>query len=387
MNNSATLGSDAGWVENLLSAAIEQRASDIHIEPSREEIDVRIRVDGQLRHIQTLDKSTHEPLVSRIKVLSQMDIAEHRAPQDGHFEFTSNQTLFSVRVSTIPTIHGEAAVLRLHIREGESLNLKELGFDASQMEVVQKLLTQPSGMVLSTGPNGSGKTTLLYACLQVLNKPTANIITVEDPVERQLKGVRQIQVTDSGKLTFTSVLRSILRQDPDVIMVGEIRDPDSAQISVQAALTGRLVFSTIHTFNVFAVIARFMEMGIPRSIIANSINAIISPRLIRKICQNCRVRYQPTEPERKFFDLGSGAYFTGSGCNVCYETGYAGRVGVFEIVPFDQDIRLAIVESKNISDVLKVVKIKKHKTLLECAIDKVKDGTTTVAELIRVVGV
>lgn len=387
MDNLSTFGSDAGWVENLLSAAIQQRASDIHIEPGREEFDVRIRVDGQLRLIQSLDKSTHEPLISRIKVLSQMDIAEHRAPQDGHFEFTSNQKLFSVRVSTIPTIHGEAAVLRLHVREGESLNLEQLGLDKGQLEVVQKLLSQPSGMVLSTGPNNSGKTTLLYSCLQVLNRPTANIITVEDPVELYLKGVRQIQVTDGGKLTFSSVLRSILRQDPDIIMVGEIRDPDSAQISIQAALTGRLVFSTIHTFNVFAVIARFMEMGIPRSIIANSINAIISPRLIRKICQNCRVRYQPTEQEKKFFDLGNGTYFTGSGCNVCSGTGFAGRVGIFEIIPFDQEIRLTIVESQNLSDILKVVKTKTHKTLLQSAIDRVKDGTTSVAELIRVVGV
>src|SRR3989344_3215734 len=381
------------WLNNLLSKAIEAKASDVHIEPDRDNLRIRYRVDGLLYVSETLSIERQEPIISRIKVVSNLDITEHRLPLDGHFEFRygglGGFRIFNIRVSTFPTVYGEAVVLRILNREDSLINLDSLGFDEGQLEKVNSLITQPYGMILITGPSGSGKTTLLYSILNILNKPTANIITIEDPVELQMDGVRQTQVQDVVGLTFAKALRAVLRQDPDIVMVGEIRDSDSAQIAIQAALTGRMLFASFHTLSVFAVVARLIEMGIPRSVISNSIMGIISCRLVRKICPSCKTPYQLTPNESKLLDIQNSEennFYIGKGCDDCRQSGYIGRVGIYEVVPFDEDVRSAIIENEHPSKITTILKNKKEKRLEESAMEKVYQGITSSQEIIRVVG-
>lgn len=378
------------WLDNLLSRAIQLRASDIHIEPTREVLSIRFRIDGSLHLIENIYKGSYETIISRIKVISQLDSIEHRLPQGGHFESNYKNRLFNIRVSTFPVIYGEAVVMRILNREDVILNLKDLGFDPYQFEAVDKLIKQPYGMILITGPSGSGKTTLLYSILNVLSNATNNIITIEDPVEIQVEGMRQAQVYEYSDFNFATALRSVLRQDPDILMVGEIRDEESAQIAIQAALTGRLVLSTFHTLNVFAVISRLIEMEIPQSVIANAIMGVISTRLVRKICPTCREVYTPTEEEKIILSqevTPNQLFYRGKGCEKCLKSGYFGRTGVFEVIPFDNEIRALILEEKpRFLEMVRLLQSKKIKALTESAMDKVYQGITTLQEVIRVTG-
>lgn len=375
------------WLTGLLAKAIDLRASDIHIEITRDILSVRFRIDGILYLIETLNKESHKTIIAHIKIVAQLDSMDFRLPQDGHFEFTHNNHIFNIRVSTFPTIYGEVVVMRILNREDILLKLGDLGFDNYQLEIINNLIHEPYGMILITGPSGSGKTTLLYSALNVLNKPSINIITIEDPTELQIDGMRQSQVNESSEFKFATALRSVLRQDPDIIMVGEIRDDETAQIAIQAALTGRLVFSTFHTLNVPAVVTRLIEMGIPQSVVANAIAGVISTRLVRKICPDCKVPYQLSEEEKKMLgeDLApEQAFYKGIGCGKCLKSGYFGRTGIFEIIPFDEEIRFGILEKLRLSEMAQTLQKKEIKSLRQSALDKACQGLTTAAEVIRV---
>src|SRR3989338_1075797 len=375
------------WLNKVLTDAIGKRASDIHIEPQREKIQIKFRIDGMLRDIEHVNLDSSESTTSRIKVLAGLDITEHRLPQDGHFEFNYDIRVYNIRVSAFPTIYGEAIVMRILNREDILISISQLGFDETQYKTVLNLISQPYGMILTTGQSGSGKTTLLYSMLNSVKKDTNNIITIEDPVEVQMEGIRQTHISEVVGFTFAKALRAVLRQDPDVIMVGEIRDSETAQISIQAALTGRLVFSTFHTLNVFGVTARLIEMGVPRSVTANSVNAVISSRLVRKICNSCKEQHSPTPQEAKFLgNSQTNAVYKGKGCNECLASGFKGRIGIFEVVPFDDDIRSVITESPQLANLLPIIKQKKIKSLRNSSVDKVIQGVTSIDEAIRVTG-
>ena len=286
-------------VDQIIHQAIEGKASDIHLDPSREGLVVRFRVDGILYAIQTLEQYTEEEVVSRIKVMAQMNIAERRFPQDGHFEFPHEEKTYNIRVSTAPTIYGEATALRILNREDVIVGLGDLGLNAEQLKLATKIIASPSGMVLVTGPTGSGKTTFLYSALGTFNKVARNIITLEDPVEFPMQSVRQIQIDESIGLGFAKSMRAMVRQDPDVIMLGEIRDSETAQMAFQAALTGILVFATFHTFDVPGLVIRLIEMGVPRSVVAHALSGVISSRLARKICSACAQPYALSDLDPK----------------------------------------------------------------------------------------
>lgn len=383
----ATETSVEEWLNKLLEQAIDNRGSDIHFEPERDKISIRVRIDGFLHTMETLDFEFQEVIVSRIKILGQMDITKHRMPQDGGFEFQHKNRRYSMRISTYPTIYGEAAVLRILDQEQSLRELKDLGLDETQLKWMNRLILKPYGMILITGPSGSGKTTLLYSVLNILNTPENNIMTIEDPVEVQMNQIRQAQTNQYREFNFPTALRAVLRQDPDIVMVGEIRDKETAQISIQAALTGKLVFSTFHTLDVFAVVTRFIEMDIPRSVVAHTIEGIVSSRLVRQICPDCKTEYQPTEYEKRI--VGDTLppdfkYYKGAGCKSCAGTGYRGRIGIFEVVVFDDDIRTKILAAGTSQEMNALLKEKQVKSLRGSAIDKVKQGVTTLEEVIRV---
>ncbi len=375
------------WLNKLLEKAIASRASDIHLEPERGQFSIRARVDGLLHTMESLDTQYQEVIISRIKVLAQMDITKHRLPQDGGFEFSSQGRIYNIRVSTYPTVYGETAVLRILDREGSLLALSDLGFNEQQLKVLDKLIHTSYGMILITGPSGSGKTTQMYSMLNVLNKPENNIMTIEDPVEVQVNSIRQAQTNRYQDFNFPTALRAVLRQDPDIVMVGEIRDKETAQISIQAALTGRLIFSTFHTLNVFAVVTRFIEMDIPRSVVAHTLEGIISSRLVRKICTHCKIDHKITDHERLILDgqiPENLKTFEGKGCDKCMNTGYYGRTGIFQVIAFDDDIRTAILDSKSSVEINALIKEKKMGTLMSSALEKAQGGITTLEEVIRV---
>ena len=377
------------WLEKLVAKAIESRASDVHIEPSRKHATIRLRIDGLLYELDKFDKENYEQMVSKIKVFSKLNITEHKLPQDGHFEFDHKDKEYNIRVSTYPTIYGEVVVLRILSRGESILGMQELGLDNQQYVDVVDLIHSPYGMMLITGPSGSGKTTLLNSILTKLNRSDNNIIAIEDPVEIQIEGIRQTQVSQYEKFNFATALRAVLRQDPDIVMVGEIRDKETAQISIQAALTGRMIFSTFHTLDVFGVISRMLEMDIPRSVLAHTINGIVSTRLVRKICNVCKGPHELTDDEKKFIggvELEKRDFYSGKGCDQCIESGYYGRIGIFEVIKFDSNIRAMISDNVDYTEMLRVLKKINNKTLGESALDKVYQGVTTIEEVIRVVG-
>ena len=377
------------WLDKLVAKAIDSRASDVHIEPSRDYATIRLRVDGFLYELERFEKESYEQMISQIKVFSQLDITQHRLPQDGHFEFKNKDRVYSIRVSTYPTIYGEVAVFRILNRDESLLSLKELGLDERQYKDVVDLIHSPYGMILITGPSGSGKTTFLNAILTMINKPDNNVITIEDPVELQMDGIRQTQVNQYDEFDFAAALRTVLRQDPDIMMVGEIRDKETAQISIQAALTGKLIFSTFHTLDVFGIISRMIEMEIPRSVLAHTISGIVMARLVRKICNACKSPHELTEDEKNILrgvDFGAKTFYKGKGCDHCAKSGYYGRVGIFEVIKFGSDIRAMIVDNVPYRDMLNVLEQTHVKTLGESALDKVYDGVTTMEEAVRVVG-
>lgn len=378
-------------VNLLIMRAIKDNASDIHIEPDASMLRIRMRIDGVLHEENQIPKILEAAIVSRIKILANMDIAERRIPQDGRFQVKMGDHPIDLRISTIPTIFGENVVLRLLDPESSLLlsGLESLGFLESILETYRRLIYRPYGIILVTGPTGSGKTTTLYASLNTINSIEKNIITIEDPVEYQLPLVRQIQINPKAGITFANGLRSILRQDPDVIMVGEIRDLETAEIAIQSALTGHLVFSTLHTNDAPGSITRLLDMGVEPFLVASSIIGIVAQRLVRTICPSCRETYHPSA---KFLaELGMEkeadkiTFYRGKGCSGCRNTGYKGRTAIFELMIPDEKSRHLIISKATSGDIRASIKeTQGMKTLREEGVEKVKAYLTTVEEVIRV---
>ncbi len=357
-------------INALLTQALREGASDIHIEPFELTSVVRFRIDGSLRDIVRPRKAIHGSLISRIKIMAQLDIAEKRLPQDGRITLRVGGKPVDVRVSTLPTGHGERAVLRLLDKEANRLDLNHLGMAGDMLGEFDTLINQPHGIVLVTGPTGSGKTTTLYAALSMLNATTTNILTVEDPIEYDLIGVGQTQVNQRIDMTFAKALRAILRQDPDVIMIGEIRDLETAQIAVQASLTGHLVLATLHTNDASAAVTRLLDMGIEPFLLSSSLLGVLAQRLVRKLCSNC-----------KTFDT---QHWHAIGCDQCGHTGYQGRVGVYELLQTTDQIRAQIHERASEAQVRAAAQASGMRTMREDGERWLNDGTTTQAELLRV---
>ena len=359
-------------INALLTQSLREGASDIHIEPFEQTSVVRFRIDGALRDVVRPRKAIHASLISRIKIMSQLDIAEKRLPQDGRITLRVGGKPVDVRVSTLPTGHGERAVLRLLDKEAGRLDLSHLGMSPALLPQFDRMINQPHGIVLVTGPTGSGKTTTLYAALSLLNAATTNIMTVEDPIEYDLNGVGQTQVNPRIDMTFAKALRAILRQDPDVIMIGEIRDLETAQIAVQASLTGHLVLATLHTNDASAAVTRLLDMGIEPFLLSSSLLGVLAQRLVRKLCGAC-----------KTFDHHSG-YWQAVGCEQCGHTGYQGRVGVYELLRTTEQIRAQIHNRASEADVRAVALQDGMTGMREDGERWLRDGTTTQAELLRV---
>ncbi len=376
-------------VNLVLSQAVKSRASDIHIEPYQDKLKVRYRVDGILYDMLTPPKHIQSTLVSRIKVMAKLNIAEKRLPQDGRIEIRIANKNVDIRVSTIPTGFGERVVLRLLDKSSVLLKLSDLGLPEDRLRLIKKLIRMPHGIILVTGPTGSGKTTTLYAALTMINHPDINIITIEDPVEYQIEGIGQIQVNPKVGLHFATGLRSIVRQDPDVILVGEIRDLETAEIAIQSALTGHLVFSTLHTNDSASAVTRLIDMGIEPFLASSSVIAILAQRLVRVICKNCKEPYTPDEESLETIGithemLADRKIYRGKGCPLCLNTGYEGRVGLFELMILDDTIKNLILKTADANAI-------KHKaieqgmiTLRQDGAQKVLDGITTIEEVSRV---
>jgi type II secretory ATPase GspE/PulE/Tfp pilus assembly ATPase PilB-like protein len=375
-------------INTIFLNAINNRVSDIHFEPQPENLVIRYRIDGLLRPAYKIDKSQQEELISRLKVLSSMNITERRLPQDGYLECIFQDRVYNIRLSILPTIYGEAVVCRFHNREDVLMNLKDLGLDDDQLRIILALITGQSGIILTTGPTGSGKTSLLYSFLHAINKTDKNVLTVEDPIEYHLPNIRQTQINESIGLTFAKVMRSVVRQDPDIVMIGEIRDPETAQMAAQASLIGTLIFSTFHTFDIPALITRLQEMGIANSVIAQALKGVVRTRLLRKICQSCKTGYQLTLEEKKKLAVKEDVQnvYRGKGCEACQNSGYMGRIGVYDITNFDSDIKDSIMEKRPASYINDIVNKKQTKSLREAALDKVYQGISTIDEVIRVFG-
>ena len=368
----------------LLLQAVKERASDIHIEPYEKELDVRLRIDGILHKVLTPPKIIQDALISRLKIMSNLDIAEKRLPQDGRIRLLLGGRDIDIRVSVIPTSHGERAVLRLLDRKQGLLGMWEVGFDREDGRKLEEHLQRPDGIILVTGPTGSGKTTTLYAALNRIHTEEKNIITVEDPIEYELKGIGQIQVSPKIGLTFATGLRSILRQDPDVIMVGEIRDLETAEIAMQASLTGHLVLSTLHTNDAPSALVRLIDMGIEPFLVASSLTVVVAQRLVRTICPHCKVSYKPSELEMSYFSSIPDVLYRGTGCDKCKNRGYLGRTGIFEFLVIDNEIRPMITDRIDSQSIKNYAISKGMKTLRQDGIGKVGGGITTLEEVLRV---
>jgi general secretion pathway protein E len=375
-------------VNHILSQSIKARASDIHIEPYQDSFKVRYRVDGILYDLLSPPKWIQPALTSRIKVMAKLNIAEKRLPQDGRFEVKIGNEMIDVRVSTLPTTFGERVVMRLLNKSGSILDLTEIGLSTTQLKQLKELVSLPNGIILVTGPTGSGKTTTLYGVLSSINTPDINIITIEDPVEYQLKGVSQIQVNPKIDLTFARGLRSIVRQDPDVILVGEIRDRETAEIAVQSALTGHLVLSTLHTNDSASAITRLVDIGVEPFLISSSLLAVIAQRLVRVLCEHCKEPYKPdmaiqslgVRPDR----LSKYTFYRARGCDQCFQTGYRGRIGIYEIMLMDNKLKSLIQRTFDSFQIKQEALKLGMVTLRRDGIEKVLRGITTVEEVIRV---
>jgi general secretion pathway protein E len=375
-------------VNLLFSIAVKDRASDIHIQPMEKDLRVRFRIDGLLYDTYKPPKRAQNAIVSRIKVMAGLDVAEKRLPQDGRIKIRSNEKEIDVRVSTIPSAYGEQVALRLLDPGGAMIGLEALGMGSDLEPKFRSLISRPQGVFLSTGPTGSGKTTTLYAALGFINTPEKNILTIEDPVEYILDGIGQMQVNPKIHLDFARALRSFLRQDPDVIMVGEVRDEETARIAIQAALTGHLVFSTLHTNDAASALTRLVDMGIEPYLLTSSITAILAQRLVRRVCPHCRQVYAPSEYEQKllreYLDGEDGVVYKGTGCDECLHTGYIGRIGIFELLTLNSKLR-DMVQKKMSSEEIKAEAVKDGMaTLRDDGIRKALDGLTSLSEIIRV---
>ncbi len=395
--NSATESPIIKIVETMMTYAYQSRASDIHIEPFDKFVQIRFRVDGVLEDIIKVPKLLHDEIVSRIKIVTNLPTDEHQSALDGKFVFKIHDIEdVDVRVSIVPSTNGERIVMRLLASNLRQFALLDLGFSEKAIEVVRKAYTKPYGMILATGPTGSGKTTTMYAFIKILNKRNVNIMTIEDPVEYQVKGVNQIQVNPKTNLTFADGLKSIVRQDPNIVLVGEIRDEETANIAVNAALTGHLVLSTLHTNDAATTFPRLLEMGVEPFLVSSSVSMIVAQRLVRKICPSCRVskieslseleKELPITLIKKHLDKevkGIRTYY-GKGCEVCHQSGYQGRVGIFEVMEMTDALREAIVSKKDAEEIKKIAINGGMQTMIENGLEKVKLGLTTIEELIRV---
>ena len=375
-------------VNLIILDSIRQGASDIHIEPTVNDVQVRTRVDGLLRDFMQVPKWLHNPMVSRLKILAKLDIAERRLPQDGRIKVAYEKAGIDLRVSTLPTHFGEKVVMRV-LGSGRTVPAtRDIGMKAEDLKLLKAACEQPQGMILVTGPTGSGKTTTLYSILSEKKNPSINIITVEDPIEIQLGGINQVQVNVKAGLTFAASLRSILRQDPDVILVGEIRDLETAEIAFHASMTGHLVFSTLHTNSTTATVARLLDLGVDPYLIGSSINLILAQRLMRKICTKCRESYKPDPKLVERLRLQEGeipTYYHGAGCEACGQTGYTGRVGVFEMLRMTPTVKELINRKASELELRKAALSAGTLLLLQDALDKVRQGITTIEELLRVI--
>jgi type IV pilus assembly protein PilB len=376
-------------VNMILVDAIRRGASDIHLEPYEKVFRVRFRVDGVLQEIMTPPKRLEPALISRVKIMSNLDIAERRLPQDGRIKLRYGTKEIDFRVSTLPTIFGEKTVMRILDKEALKLDLTMLGFDPWSLENFQKAIHSPYGMILITGPTGSGKTTTLYSAIHTVNSPDVNIMTAEDPVEYNLKGVNQVQINDDIGRTFSAALRSFLRQDPDIILVGETRDLETAQIGIRAALTGHLVLTTLHTNDCPSTIARLLDMGIPPFLVSSSLLLILAQRLGRKICKECKEPFEEDEDSLIPYGhvsqgLGKVSFYKGKGCPVCNFTGLKGRVAIYEVMPVTQEIRDLILRNAPTAEIRDMAVSQGMRTLRQAALQKVLEGTTTIEEVLRV---
>jgi general secretion pathway protein E len=374
-------------VNLLINRAVESRASDIHIEPFEEQLKVRYRIDGVLHDVETPPRRLQAAIVSRIKIMAKLNIAERRLPQDGRIKLRLMGKEIDLRVSTLPTLYGESVVLRILDRSSISVKLETLGFPEDTLKEFEAVIQRPYGMILVTGPTGSGKTTTLYGALDKINSPDKKIITIEDPVEYQLFGVNQIHVKPAIGLTFANGLRSIVRQDPDVIMVGEIRDPETAEIAIQSALTGHLVFSTLHTNDAAGAVTRLLEMGVESYLLASSLLGVLAQRLVRRVCRKCM---QPAEmPAELWREIGGREgepmrAVVGRGCEDCANTGYRGRAGIYEFLPVSDEIKALILERASAGKVKDAAIQQGMRTLRDDGWRSVRTGVTTVAEVVRV---
>ncbi|MGO1652146.1 GspE/PulE family protein [Senegalia sp. (in: firmicutes)] len=372
-------------VNSFIKQAISAKASDIHIEPYEDRIRIRFRIDATLQEIMSPSKNTHSAITTRIKIISKMDIAERRLPQDGRVEMNIDGRSIDLRVSSLPTVYGEKIVIRILDRTSTIMTKKSLGFTENNLKRFNNLLSYPNGILLVTGPTGSGKTTTLYAALQELNSIGKNIITLEDPVEYRLDGINQVQINPKSGLTFSSGLRSILRQDPDIIMVGEIRDEETARLAIRAAITGHLVISTMHTNDAASTVSRLVDMGIEPYLVASSVMGVVAQRLVRKICDSCKTEYISEKKEEDILNIYEPIkLYKGKGCSKCYNTGYKGRTSIHEVLEVDKNMRQNINNNNSIDDLKELAKANGMISLYENNKDLVVKGITSINELLKV---
>jgi type IV pilus assembly protein PilB len=376
-------------VHLMITEAVQLRASDIHIEPFEDRVRIRYRIDGILHERDTLPKRQLGAIISRVKVLAKIDIAERRRPQDGRIKATIGEKELDLRVSVVPTNHGQSVVMRILDKDSIRVGLRQLGFSTNVLRHFQQLIRRPNGIILVTGPTGSGKTTTLYAALNTLNRPDRKIITAEDPVEYYLPGINQVEVRHQIGLDFARIIRSMLRQAPNIILVGEMRDAETVSMGIQASLTGHLVFSTLHTNDAPSAVTRMIDMGVPGYLVASSVVAILAQRLVRTICPKCRHRYTP--PERILEEVGltaeqiaSAKFMKGRGCNSCQKTGYKGRIGIFELLLVDTRVREMIVRQATTPELREYAISRGMETLFIDGVKKVVNGVTTFEEVYRV---
>lgn len=374
-------------VNLLISEAIRGRASDVHLEPEEKIFRVRYRIDGVLKEMPSIPKKMQAAVISRVKIISELDIAEKRKPQDGRFKMKLENRVVDFRVSTVPTVHGEKVVMRLLDKRNLQLDLAKLGFEQDALAKFERAIRRPYGMMIVTGPTGSGKSTTLYSALSRINDPGKNIMTAEDPVEYQISGINQVQVRSEIGMGFPEVLRSFLRQDPDIIMIGEIRDLDTASIAVKAALTGHFVLSTLHTNDAPSSLNRLIDMGLEPFLVGASLLLVVAQRLVRKICPECKRSYQPTPEliQQLGLDLALAdqyVFYEGKGCSNCSDTGYRGRMALYEVMEMDEELSDAAIKSQSNRDIKAIARKNGMKTLRDSGIVKVLDGLTTVQEVL-----
>ncbi|MDD3661954.1 MAG: GspE/PulE family protein [Candidatus Dojkabacteria bacterium] len=383
--------------DDIIKDAYDKQSSDVHFEPRENDMIVRYRIDGILHDILTIAKELEPALIFKIKIVSNLKTDEHFAPQDGRIRFIFEEIKFDSRVSIIPTTHGEKVVIRLLTSGGKALELKDLGFDEPMMAILERSYTKPYGMIISSGPTGSGKTTTLYSMLKLVNSRERNILTIEDPVEYSIDGVNHIQVNSKAKLTFATGLRALLRQDPNIIMIGEIRDKETAQIAINAAMTGHLVLSTIHTNDSITTVPRLIDMGVERYLVATTVNVIVAQRLARRLCPKCKKQAAISQEQFEHLlkvrkDLADmlkvgTPVFEEAGCTACRDTGFKGRVGLFEVLEIDKDLRVKISEGANADELFDIARKKGLLLIVEDGVKKILAGDTSVSEILRVTAI